>query len=129
AGNDEELDEQFTEYKKSVLHKVSFDLLRTASEYCNKLSGDYKNLPQKLNELHAIIQSLNKDNKNIGELELDRNYFYEFDVLKRTVSKEVSIFESLKNEVSGLDDKHVQEHLNKILNYMIELKKELEKVQ
>ncbi|EGP4996633.1 hypothetical protein E5934_002552, partial [Enterococcus faecium] len=61
--------------------------------------------------------------------ELDRNYFYEFDVLKRTVSKEVSIFESLKNEVSGLDDKHVQEHLNKILNYMIELKKELEKVQ
>lgn len=129
AGNDEELDEQFTEYKKSVLHKVSFDLLRTASEYCNKLSGDYKNLPQKLNELHAIIQSLNKDNKNIGELELDRNYFYEFDALKRTVSKEVSIFESLKNEVSGLDDKHVQEHLNKILNYMIELKKELEKVQ
>ncbi|EOB3454996.1 hypothetical protein ACIJDO_000112 [Enterococcus hirae] len=129
AGNDEELDEQFTEYKKSVLQKVSFDLLRTASEYYDRLSGDYRNLPQELKELHAIIQSLNKDNKDIRELEFDRNYLYEFDFLKHTVSKELSIFESLKNDVSGLDDKYVRELLNRILDYMIELNKELEKVQ
>ncbi|EME3566945.1 hypothetical protein QUO84_001729 [Enterococcus faecium] len=129
AGNDEELDEQFTEYKKLVLHNISFDLLRTASEYYVRLSGNYKNLPQELKELHAIIESLNKDDKDIRELEFDHNYFYEFDFLKHTISKELSIFESLKNDIDSLDDKYVQERLNKILNYMIELKKELEKVK
>lgn len=95
AGYDEELDEQFIEYKKSVLHRVSVDLLKVASEYYDSLSNNYRNLPRELKELHAIMKSLNKDDKDIVELDFDLNYFHEFDSLKYTVSKELSIFESL----------------------------------
>ncbi|EME7172790.1 hypothetical protein OUS17_002643, partial [Enterococcus faecium] len=119
AGYDEELDEQFIEYKKSVLHRVSCDLLNAASEYYDSLPDNYRNLSQELKELHAIMESLNKDDKDIVELEFDCNYFHEFDSLKYTVSKELFIFESLKNDVNELVDKYVQKRLNRILIYMI----------
>ncbi|WP_369118263.1 hypothetical protein [Enterococcus thailandicus] len=123
-GIDEELDNLFLELKQKVLHLISYNIIHSVNDVYGYLQtimkDDYTQISM---ELEALKNKMNKNNVSLWELREKNEYFYDFDLLREALDKEVEIFEDLKQK-ELVESKEIKG----IYKYCKELLKEFESV-